>query len=291
MPVYPQLASPFAGFYYDDSLRPSTDPEPAPTLTPRRARGTREWESWRYRDMLIELRKRGAIDWQALGIGVVLSSFANRNSGGKCFPSIEAIAKKAGLKVDDRGQCRVVSRALAQLKNAGAIEIERRFNGPNAYFLKGEALDHGSPVRLDHGVLANMTIQQDHSHVRKPIILTEAMKARGAKKIPVAELQAEFKKMLAYYEDRRPIRSQKSAVMAWSMWVADKFDDAKDKDGHPIWTAELLAVANKSGKFSGEHEAKRYFLHAVAKSLRKKKPVRSVKMFWVAVVRNYEPRD
>ena len=240
--------------------------------------------------MLIELRGRGAIDWQALGIGVILSSFANRNGGGKCFPSIETIAKKAGLKVDDRGQCRVVSRALAQLKNAGAIEVERQFNGPNAYFLKGEVVDSGSPVPLDSGVPANMTIQQDQSHVKKPIILTEAMKARGAKKIPVAELQAEFRKMLAYYEARKPIRSQKSAVTAWSMWVADKFDDAKDKDGHPIWTAELLAVANKSGKFSSEHEAKRYFLHAVAKSLRKNKPVRSVKMFWGAVVRNYEPR-
>jgi hypothetical protein len=272
---------------------PTPDPKQtqAPKRQPRNEAKAREWKAWRYRDVLIELRARGAIDWQAMGIGVVLSSFANANSGGKCFPSIEAIAQRAGLKVDDRRQCRVISRALAQLKKAGAIEIERQFNGPNVYLLKGEVLDSNSPVHLDSLVPANMTIQQDHSHVRKPIILTEAMKARAAKKIPAADLQAEFEKMLAYYQDRKPITSQKSAARAWSMWVADKFNDAKDEYGHPVWTEALWDTARRSGKFADERTAQRHFARTLAKSLRKNKPVNSVKPWWGAVVRNYEPEE
>jgi hypothetical protein len=125
MSASPKLAS-FAGVYYDDPLGPSTDPEPAPTPTPRRATGIREWESWRYRDMLIDALSRGELTCRDFAIGVIVASFANRKSGGRCFPSIKAIAEKARLKVDDRGQCRVVDSGLVQRTRSKAAGADRR---------------------------------------------------------------------------------------------------------------------------------------------------------------------
>jgi hypothetical protein len=265
------------------------DLEPAPTPTPRRATGIREWESWRYRDVLIDALSRGELTCRDFAIGVIVSSFANSKGGGRCFPSIKAIAEKARLKVDDRGQCRVVSESIAKLKNLGAIEIEdRRWNQPNGYLLIGGHVESGTPLHVESGTPDNIVIQHNQMTKsgnfegreanRPPDMLDADMrKIATEERVPEYDHRAQFDKWLAGDKPRNP-------KAAWRAWCKKYQPDSRSFEGDPIFTPKLRDIAVKAG--IPRTEAESVFNAAMKPKLKKKSRVGCVVRWFEGVCKN-----
>jgi DNA-binding MarR family transcriptional regulator len=69
---------------------------------------------------------RGVDRW----VLVALASYC-RNGGNECWPSVAAIARRAGLSQ------RPVLRAIPRLEAGGAIEVQRRTRRRNRYRVQG----------------------------------------------------------------------------------------------------------------------------------------------------------
>jgi Helix-turn-helix domain len=292
--------SALAAFYGPDQ-KSHAPPKPSPKdetalPPPRRATGIREWESWRYRDVLIEGLSSGDLTLRDFATGVILASFANRKGGGRCFPSIRSIAEKSGLKVDDRGQCRVVSESLANLKNCGAIETEdRRWNQPNGYLLIGGHVESGTPPHVESGTPDNIvkptwpkTMPGEGNQAGIKIsVLDDDMKAIATRVgVPEFDQQRWFDRWREINSGRR-IRNLKGA---WTEWCRTYKPDARDQfEGAPTWTKELWSIASKTGKFADEREAQKLFGKAIKR--KKGKPIAYVVNWWAGVCRYYEPEE
>jgi hypothetical protein len=76
-------------------------------------------------DLFALRQSEDPISWRTFGVGVALATFMDKE--GKCYPSRATVAKRTKLHP------REVSRALAELRKRGFIQVEARVGSSNCY--------------------------------------------------------------------------------------------------------------------------------------------------------------
>ena len=79
-------------------------------------------------DRLLQLRREHRISWRALGLGMVISSFADKDTG-EAWPSRAMLSRITGI------ESREIPRVVCDLQNAGFMTIEKRSGCSNIYRL------------------------------------------------------------------------------------------------------------------------------------------------------------
>ena len=85
---------------------------------------------------LLRLRRERKISWQAFGLGLVISSFAEKDTG-EAWPSRAMLSAITGIKDTD------VSCVVRELRDAGFMSIEEREGRSSIYRLTHPLLATG----------------------------------------------------------------------------------------------------------------------------------------------------
>jgi hypothetical protein len=83
------------------------------------------WRQGEWLRAVLRARRRREIGPLAVVVAMALAGFANNLTGESWYP-IRKVAEEIGARVNKRGDCSAVSRALAQLKAAGLLLISSR---------------------------------------------------------------------------------------------------------------------------------------------------------------------
>jgi hypothetical protein len=278
--------------FYCDRKSNASRPSPKPTPQPQWAIG--DWQ-----DELLAARARGAITHLECNVGVYLSRRAINVTGevkGR-WATIAKIASNIGAKIDSKGGCSVVSRALASLQRAGLLRLTRRFNAPSdILLLQAEckcSQKQTDSVLQTPSLTESGNFDEERAHNRPLIVLDDEMRKIAIDaKVDDWAIEDQFKRFLVKNKDTRLINPK----AAWSGFCK-KYERPAwlDWEGYSQWCPELWTIAVKT--FPDERAAERYFYKALKrremkrKGKGKPKPIGNAAGWWRAVCKAYVPEE
>jgi Helix-turn-helix domain len=267
-------------------------PAPSPKRPPRNDVRTKRWRRGEWQDALFDTLESGALTHLEFAVGMHLSRRAN-NETGECWPSIRTIAQKVRAKVDKRGGCSSISRAIAKLKRLGLLEVRQRLNSSSFYTLMSgdsPSVETGTP-RLEGPTnsvkgIPPLTESENSFEGRAdnhpPIVLDDEMRKIAVEsEMDDWAVPDQFERWLVLNKDTR-LHHPKSA---WAKFC-EKYERqiGRDFEGYPEWSPELRDLALANG-IPDEREAVRWFHNALKKRERgrkgkKREPIRHVVNWW-----------